>query len=331
VLAVSFGNYPRVGDTPGEQTLRRALHAFDRGEIAAEELEAVRRDVVKTVLREQAEAGLDVVTDGQVTWNDPLSHVARGLEGVEINGLLRWFDNNFYYRQPVLAGTVRWARPILLEELEYASAAADRPLKAVLPGPLTFAAMSREGAGPVRRALAVEIAEALNRELQSWAEIDLAYVQVEEPSFGDDTDRGLLRELYAALLRDVALPVLVAPYFRDVSRAWPALLELPVAGFHLDLRSHAANAAALSARGFPEGAALSLGVLDARNTRRESPAEVAREVERLRSGIPAKAPLLLTTSCGLEFLPRSAAREKLRILAEVRDLVAGTPAAVGAR
>jgi 5-methyltetrahydropteroyltriglutamate--homocysteine methyltransferase len=331
VLAVSFGSYPRIGDTPGEQTLRRALHAFDRDEIAAEELEAVHRDVVKTVLREQAEAGLDVLTDGQVTWNDPLSHVARGLDGVEINGLLRWFDNNFYYRQPVLTGPVRWAKPILLEELEFASAAADRPLKAVLPGPLTFAAMSREGAGPVSRAGALAVAEALNRELGSWAEVELAYVQVEEPSFGSDTDRGFLRELYAALLRDVTLPVIVAPCFRDVSRAWPALFDLPVAGFHLDLRSHAANASALDGRGLPEDAAVSLGVLDARNTRRESPAEVAREVERLRTGLASKGPLLLTTSCGLEFLPRSAARQKLRILAEIRDLVAGTPAAVGAR
>lgn len=327
---MSFGSYPRVGDAPGEQTLRRALHAFDREEITAEELEAVHRDLVKTVLQEQAEAGLDVVTDGQVTWNDPLSHVARDLEGIEVNGLLRWFDNNFYYRQPVLTGPVRWARPILLQELEYASAAADRPLKAVLPGPLTFAAMSREGTGAVARASAIALAEALNRELQSWQELELAWVQIEEPAFGTDTDRGLLRELYDALLRDVTLPVLVAPCFRDVSRTWSALFDLPVAGFHLDLRSHAANAAALDARGFPEEAALSLGVLDARNTRRESPAEAAREVERLRSRLPANAPLLLTTSCGLEFLPRAAARAKLRILAEVRDLVAGAPAAVGA-
>ncbi len=322
VLAVNFGSYPRVGDTPGEQKLRRALHGLDRGDITAEELSAVERDVVKDVLAEQAEAGLDVVTDGGVRWHDPMSHLARSLEGMEVAGLLRYFDNNFYYRQPVVSGPVRWSKPILLDDLEFACAASERPLKAVITGPLTFAALSNDAHYGKPAQLAVAIAEALNREILSWHELDLAYVQVEEPSFGASTDRGTLREVYAALLRDVELPAVVAPFFGEVAKSFRALYDLPVAGWHLDLRSHAANAEALG-RDVPEGRMLSLGVLDARNTRLEAPADVAREVEAFRSRVPASTALLVTSNCGLEFLPRSAARAKLGILAAARDEVAG--------
>lgn len=323
VLAVNFGSYPRIGDAPGEQKLRRALHGFDRGEITAEELFAVEREVMKDVLSEQDEAGLDIVTDGQVRWNDPLSHFARSLEGMEVNGLLRYFDNNFYYRQPVITGPVRWQRPILLDDLEFARAASDRPLKAAITGPLTFGALSRdEHYGSLGRAT-MAIAEALNRELQSYHDLGLAYIQVDEPAFGANTDRRLLREAYDALLRDVDAPVVVAPFFGDVSRALSDLFDLGLAGFHLDLRSHAANAAAIEAGGFPEGAALSLGILDARNTRMESSAEVAREVEAHRSRTAERSPLFVTSNCGLEFLPRGTARAKLRLLAEVRDVLIG--------
>lgn len=322
VAAVNFGSYPRIGDTPAEQRLRRALHALDRGEISPEELRAVERDTVKSVLAEQVEAGLDVVTDGQVAWHDPLSHVARAVDGVEITGLLRWFDNNFYYRQPLLSGAVRWQRPILLDDLEFARAASDRPLKAVLPGPLTFAALSRDEHYGDVKAATLALAEVLNRELQSWGELDLAYVQIEEPMLGAKTDRGLLREAYAVLRRDVALPIVLAPYFGDVSALWRHLFDLGLGGYHLDLRSQARNAGALDPAGFPAGAALSLGILDARNTRLELVADLAREVEPIRARLPESTTLLLTSNCGLEFLPRDGARAKLRLLAETRDAVA---------
>src|SRR5436309_16074597 len=58
------GNYPRIRDTPDQQSLRRAIARFDKGEISAEDLREAERDVVKAVLREQNDAGVELVTDG---------------------------------------------------------------------------------------------------------------------------------------------------------------------------------------------------------------------------------------------------------------------------
>jgi len=104
VQATVVGSYPRVSDSPEGQRLRRAIARWERQEISREGLRAVQVDVLREVVREQAAAGLDLVTDGQVTWYDPLSHFAAKLDGFEVGALERYFDTNTYYRQPK-AGT----------------------------------------------------------------------------------------------------------------------------------------------------------------------------------------------------------------------------------
>ena len=58
--------------------------------------------MVDEIIHEQEEAGLDFVTDGQVSWADPVSHLLAPLDGVRTDGLLRFLDTNFYFRQPVI-------------------------------------------------------------------------------------------------------------------------------------------------------------------------------------------------------------------------------------
>src|SRR5437867_2393916 len=218
VRTTVVGNYPRVGDTFGEQTLRRAIARFDKGEISAAELGDAEREVVKAVLREQNEGGIDLVTDGQISWYDSQSHIARRLASVEINGLARYFDTNTYYRQPVVQG-----------------------------------AIARKGA--------------------------------------------------AALT--------LFTYFGEVSKIFEELVETPADAIGLDLVQGAATWSAIAKHGSEKP--LVLGLVDARNTKKEDPAEVATKVLSLRDRIDLKASFL-SPSNGLEFLPRERAREKLRIL-----------------
>src|SRR3990167_11206919 len=83
LLLTNAGSYPRIGETPELQLLRRTQAALDRKESTPESLHAAEGALVKAALREQEEAGLDLVTDGQVRWNDPISHFAGKLAGIE--------------------------------------------------------------------------------------------------------------------------------------------------------------------------------------------------------------------------------------------------------
>ena len=120
LIASSAGSYPRIGDGVEQQRHRQAYGQLERGDITGEEFERVQDDVTKEAIEEQVRAGLDLVTDGQIRWYDPISHLARALDGCKIDGLLRFFDTNFYFRQPVIEGKLVRRAPILKQEFTFA-------------------------------------------------------------------------------------------------------------------------------------------------------------------------------------------------------------------
>jgi methionine synthase II (cobalamin-independent) len=75
----STGSYPRIGDSPELQFLRRTIAALDRGDRSTADLLDVQNDVTRFVIAEQVKAGLDLVTDGLIRWYDPISQRARSL------------------------------------------------------------------------------------------------------------------------------------------------------------------------------------------------------------------------------------------------------------
>ena len=153
LILASTGSYPRIGDSAELQVLRRTIAAADRGECTPAELAEAEQEMTRRAIAEQLEAGLELLTDGQIRWYDPISHLAGKLAGVKIDGLLRFFDTNFYFRQPVLTARPQRTRPLLTLEYRFASDAlaalvAARPtdgtpaMKAVLTGPYTLAKFS---------------------------------------------------------------------------------------------------------------------------------------------------------------------------------------------
>src|SRR3989304_5676712 len=120
LLATNTGSYPRIGKTPELQLLRQTIAQREKGQKSEADLRAAEDSLTRAALHEQIACGLDLVTDGQIRWYDPISHLAGKWENVSINGLLRYFDTNFYIRQPVVKGPIRWSRPVLRAEYETA-------------------------------------------------------------------------------------------------------------------------------------------------------------------------------------------------------------------
>jgi 5-methyltetrahydropteroyltriglutamate--homocysteine methyltransferase len=340
ILASLLGNYPRIGDRPSEQVLRRALQAADRGEVPPSAIAEAEDEMSRLAIREQTEAGLDVLTDGQIRWHDPVSHVARGLSGFRIEGLLRYFDTNTYYRQPAAIGPVGRERPFLVEAFRFtAAAAAPCPVKAIVTGPLTLSRLSRDARGRGRQNLALEIASALNREMRDLEAAGADLIQVDEPApawFPGDAEllRLSMRRLVAGL---TSARVILATTFGDTTPLLPLLATLPLAlvGFDIVAALGRMGAAGATAEGaadlgsrlaadLPSGTGLLLGVIDGRNTRLEEPSETYERRVRpilaaLRKGPAPATEVHLAPNHGLEFLPRDAARGKMSALAALRD------------
>jgi 5-methyltetrahydropteroyltriglutamate--homocysteine methyltransferase len=286
----------------------------ERGEITDEELRRLQDEVTIEVIGEQVEAGLDVVTDGQVRWDDDQTYIAQKLSGFEIGGLERYFDTNTYYRQPQVTGPVGWTAPMLVADYEFAARHSARPVKALLTGPYTLAALSADLHYNDRRRLVRDLAAALNQEARALAAAGVALLQLNEPAIlKRKDDAPLFLEAIATTLDGVDTETAVYTWFGDAAGILPGLLELSVDVIGLDFVWGPGNWEALRHGTFDK--ALGFGIVDARNTRLESSEEIAESVRRVSEVVPTER-LYVNPSCGLEYLPRETAFEKLKRTAE---------------
>jgi 5-methyltetrahydropteroyltriglutamate--homocysteine methyltransferase len=318
-----IGSYPRPPREGREFRLRKTLQGLDRGEATPDDVRAAEDALTGETLAEQAAAGVDLVTDGQVRWDDPLTRVAEGLDGFGISGLIRFFDNNTYFRQPVVKGPVRRTGPILVDEFAFAAKHSERPVKAVLCGPYTLAALSADEHYGDRSALLADLAAALRDEARDLAAAGASVIQFDEPALArvpgqPAGDLDAFAVVAPTLVDGVDATTVLATYFGDVAPLGPALFDLPFDGFGLDLVSGPQSADLVAE--LPSEKRLQAGIADARNTRVESVDDLARVVGDLAESVSLER-LWIAPSSGLEFLPREAAERKLQRLAAVKERV----------
>jgi len=215
----SAGSYPRIGDTTELQLLRRATAALDRGERNLADVLDAENELTRLAIADQLKAGLEVITDGQIRWYDPISHLPAKLENVKVAGLQRYFDTNFYFRQPLVTGTPKRTNALLAPDFSFARNAlgglpTPAPLagklsvKPVLTGPYTlakFSVSSQSAAGGTHSGSSLEArcmayAEALAAEICALAAIGAELIQVDEPAIAKYPEDWKIFETAAASL-----------------------------------------------------------------------------------------------------------------------------------
>ena len=316
MLTTVVGHYPKIPNRPRPARLRQAIARYERGEISRQELARIEDEVTIEVIQEQVEAGIDIVTDGQIRWEDDQTYIARRLSGFNINGLVLYLDTNTYFRQPVVVGEIEHRETFLVHDWRFAQEHSPRPVKAIVTGPITLARLSQDEHYRDHGRLVIALAEALAPEVRALAEAGAPIVQVNEPLIlWHPEDLPLLRRALQIMLDGVTCETALYTWFGSIERVYPQLLELPVTTIGIDLVSQPRNWQVLGQHTFPTDRKLGAGIVDGRNTRLESVEEIVAAVRHLTRIVPPDR-LYLNPSCGLEYLPREVAQDKLRRLAE---------------
>lgn len=323
LLTFNHSGYPRVGDMPDEQTLRRAIAHHDVGEGTDAEVRAAEDRLILLALKEQQISGLDIFTDGLIRWNDPVSHLAGKLQGVRINGLLRFFDTNFYFRQPVICGKVERLGPLVVNEFVWAAKKSRQPVKPVVTGPCTLAHLSICEVGSVTKGdLIMAFAEALATEVAELVGAGARLIQVDEPALlKRPSEMTLAREALTLIAsRKGEAELALAVYFGDAAPVYSELQALPVDTLVLDFTYSSELPNVIQNEGSAKQ--LALGVLDGRNTKIEDESATVRLIEPVLAKVNL-ARSYLTTSCSLEYLPRDRAQVKLEHLTSLKKSLLG--------
>lgn len=314
MLTTVVGSYPKIPNRPRPARLRAAIARFERGEIGQAELQQVEDEVTIEVIQEQVEAGIDIVSDGQIRWEDDQTYFARGMGGFTIDGLIRYFDTNTYYRQPVVTGAVQWLEPITAEDYRFAAAHSPRPVKALVTGPYTLAALSANEHYSSFDELVLALAGELRREVLALEKAGAPIIQVSEPAIlKQKEDFPLFRQALERMMEGVTAEAHLYTWFGDIEGLFPHILELPFSAIGLDFLMGPANYEII--RRAPFTKKLGLGIIDARNTRLETVERIVDSIRRVSDVVPLGS-LYVNPSCGLEYLPREIAEAKLKRMVE---------------
>ena len=288
--AFAPGIYPR------SEGLVQATRDLDRGRTTPEAVDdEVERDLAELVSAQQA-AGLDLLSDGMLRWQDQFRPLLEGADGLETGALTRFLDTNTFYRAPRATS----ADPKLSSPPgERYVAPLPGPRLVTLPSPFALA----KGTGIPPKVLAQSV---LKPALDG---LDVELVVLAEPFLAreEEAELDLLAEALETLAGGPKLALWLE--FGDAKNVLDdGVADLPVEGLGIDFyATHVADVP----NGFDK--LLLAGVVDARSSVPEEPREIAAFVERLDVERIALVP-----NGDLQYVSQPVAQEKLARLGKAK-------------
>jgi 5-methyltetrahydropteroyltriglutamate--homocysteine methyltransferase len=303
VAAYQYGIYPR------SENVVAATRGLERGRTGPEEVADAFRADREDFVGAQSEAGLDYFSDGLLRWQDIFRPLVESAAGLEARTLVRWFDNNSFFRAPEATGDVALAKHVPEVYLDDDDIPA--PRVATLPSPYLFSRAAQHSGD--RNALMMELTrELLAPVVRNLAGRGYEIVHLQEPwlvYFGiDDADWDELEKSLTEI-REAAPEG--TTYFGDAGRYADRLRRLPVDVVGVDLVE--TDPASL---GTNWTTGLLAGCLDGRSSTVESAETTSAFITQVaeRTGVPS---LFVSSSSELELLPRDVARDKVLQLGQV--------------
>lgn len=305
-------------------------------------------DAVALVTKEMLDAGLDIVTDGQQHYETETAYefselhhyVAGRLEGYLPYGEdIPGDEGPTPVFKPTAEGPVRWVRPIAKPVAEAVRAATDAPFKHNLGwGPVALSDLSTDVHYKDRKALAFDLARALNQEMKDLAGRGVDMIQLAEPLGFYDNESWMAEAINIAFEGVPAYRVIHICYVLNegqsgigepqAARLLPLLRELDCEQVHLQQAARD-FAEVEHFRGWPEDKDLGVGVIHVQRTVAEDPEQIASWIRKTIDVVPAER-ICLSSDCGMgSFRSRVVAAKKLRSMVRgakiVRAELTGTP------
>jgi 5-methyltetrahydropteroyltriglutamate--homocysteine methyltransferase len=305
------------GIFPRSEAVVRATRDLEHGRGGADTVDEVFRADREAFLDLQQRAGLDYLSDGLLRWQDLFRPLVEASEGLEARVLVRWFDNNSFFRAPQVVGDPR------LNDLPgwVTEDGLGKPGVATLPSPYLF---SRAAHGPIdpdglmvpmaRQVLAPAVAQLVEagRGMIHLEEPWLVYHGIEERSWEPFADA-------LAAIREAAAgaPVVLHTYYGNAAPYAERLRSLPVDAIGIDF-----DETDLEELPAPWGTGLLAGVLDGRRSVTESAGDVSDFVAEM-AGRLQPSMLFVSSGSELELSGPQVAPKKVEALGRAAEMLRG--------
>ena len=305
------------------------VRARELWRVAPEHLAEAQDDATLLAIRSQEDAGLDIVTDGEIRRESYSNHFATALDGVDIDNPGTALDRSGHPNPvPRIAGHIRRPGPIQAEDVRFLRRHTDRTVKITVPGPFTMSQQAQNDHYADGRAVALAYADVVREEVADLFAAGADIVQLDEPylqarpeaarQYGVEAlDRALAGASGATALH---ICFGYAAIIHERPEGYSCLAELAdapvghVSGETAQSRLDPTTLRPLRDKG------IILGVLDLSTPEVETADVVADRVRRALDHVDVDK-LVLSSDCGLKYLPRAVAAGKMRALVEAAGIL----------
>ncbi|WP_309084680.1 uroporphyrinogen decarboxylase family protein [Chelativorans sp.] len=300
------------------------VRARELWRIQPEYLAEAQDDATVMAIKAQEEAGLDIITDGEIRRESYSNRFATALEGVDLDNPGTALDRSGHPNPvPRIVGKIRRKHPVEVEDVKFLRRHTDRKIKITVPGPFTMAQQAQNDFYSSEEEAAMDYAEAVNAEIKDLFAAGADIVQIDEPYMQARPQKA---EQYGLKALNRALEGVTGTTAVHICFGYAAIIHERPSGYsfltqlsgcschQVSLETAQSKLDCSILTGLP-GKAIMLGVIDLSDMNVETPEVVAERIRRALPYVDAKN-IIVAPDCGMKYLPREVAFGKMRAMVE---------------
>ena len=326
LLTTVVGSYPQpewlIDRTALASTSVPRIRVSGLWRIPAEHLESAQDDATLVAIMDMERAGVDIITDGEIRRESYSNRFATALEGVDIARPGQIIGSSGRSTPvPRVVGPIRRVHPVQVRDVQFLRAHTDRPIKATVPGPFTMAQQAQNDFYPDRESLAMDYATCVNEEVKALFAAGADVVQLDEPWLRTNPEEA---RAYAVTAINKALEGVNGTTALHLCFGYAAMVQGKPSryAFLPEIEDSAVHQISIEAaqprldlavlKEFSSKTII-LGVLNLSDMQVESPEGIAAKLREALRYVPAER-LMVAPDCGMKYLPRTVAYQKLRAM-----------------
>ncbi|MCQ9639311.1 5-methyltetrahydropteroyltriglutamate--homocysteine S-methyltransferase [Chryseobacterium sp. WG14] len=172
-----------IGSFPQTTEVRSWRAQFKKGDLSAEQYDALLKEETQRTIRWQEEIGIDVLVHGEFERNDMVEYFGEKLEGFIFtkNGWVQSYGSRCV-KPPVIFGDISRPDPMTIYWSQYAQSQTNKWVKGMLTGPVTILQWSFVRDDQPRSETCKQIALAIRDEVVDLEKAGIRIIQIDEPA-----------------------------------------------------------------------------------------------------------------------------------------------------
>jgi 5-methyltetrahydropteroyltriglutamate--homocysteine methyltransferase len=305
------------------------VRAKELWRVSEEFLAEAQADATLLAIKAQEDAGLDIITDGEIRRESYSNRFATALDGVDLDNPGSALDRSGHPNPvPRVTGRIRRRHAVEVDDVKFLRAHTKKKIKITVPGPFTMAQQAQNDFYTSEEELALDYAAAVNAEIKDLFAAGADVVQIDEPYMQARPEKA---RQYGLTALNRALEGVQGTTAVHICFGYAAIIHERPSGYsflpelagcscgQISIETAQSNLDCSVLTKLP-GKQILLGVIDLSDPDVESGETVAA---RIRRALPFIAPenIVVATDCGMKYIPREVADGKMRAMVEGARIV----------